>query len=236
MIRICNWEKFQHYSDRCPPWIKLHKKLLDNRQWHELGDGPARVLVELWLLASESDPGGEVGLSLDDLTWRLRRKNASTMLAALEVLRDKGFIEFASTLLADATQRRGETETETEKKCAFEVEFSTFWEQYPKRVGKQTALKAWQARRREGISVEDIMAGLTRYLKYKAITGEKHLNASTFLGPDERWAEDWYVAEVKTVVEDKRPVLDEKFKRPYEPVIESRPTRVEIPFPHRGAV
>ena len=131
--------------------------------------------------------------------------------------------------------RREEKRIETT--TAFEVEFSTFWEQYPKRVGKQTALKAWQARRREGIGVEDIMAGLTRYLKYKAITGEKHLNASTFLGPDERWAEDWYVAEVKTVVEDKRPVLDEKFKRPYEPVIESRPTRVEVEIPqHRGAV
>ena len=96
------------------------------------------------------------------------------------------------------------------------------------------ALKAWQARRKAGVSAKDMMAGLGRYLKYKEVTGEKHLNASTFLGPDERWAETWYVAEVKTVVEDKQPRIDDKFKRLYEPVIESRPERVHVEI--KGAV
>ena len=58
-------------------------------------------------------------------------------------------------------------------------------------MGKLVALKAWQARRRAGVSAEDIMAGLKRYLAYKEATGETHLNASTFLGPNDRWAELW---------------------------------------------
>ena len=28
-----NWGELQHYKDRSPPWIKLHKKLLDNFEW-----------------------------------------------------------------------------------------------------------------------------------------------------------------------------------------------------------
>lgn len=93
MIRICNWEKFQHYSHRTPPWIKLHRVLLDNREWNELEDGPARLLVELWLMASEGDPG-MVDISMEDLSWRLRKHGASTLLAFLETLTEKGFIEF----------------------------------------------------------------------------------------------------------------------------------------------
>jgi len=28
MLRVKNWGKFQHYKDRNPPWIKLHRGLL----------------------------------------------------------------------------------------------------------------------------------------------------------------------------------------------------------------
>ena len=104
MIRVCNWRKFQHYAKRNPPWIKLHRQLLDDREWQELEDGPARLLVELWLLGSEGDPGGSVPLSVEDLSWRLRKHDASTLLAFLEVLVAKGFVEvsppIASVMLA----------------------------------------------------------------------------------------------------------------------------------------
>lgn len=98
MITICNWRKFQHYAKRTPPWIKLHRILLDNREWQELDDGPARLLVELWLLGSEGDPGGTIDLSVDDLSWRLRKHDASTLLAFLEILEVKGFVEISPPL------------------------------------------------------------------------------------------------------------------------------------------
>jgi hypothetical protein len=31
-----NWGKFQHYKDRCPPWIKLHRDLLNDREFLHL--------------------------------------------------------------------------------------------------------------------------------------------------------------------------------------------------------
>ena len=31
-----DWGEFQHYKDRSPPWIKLHKKILDNADFSPL--------------------------------------------------------------------------------------------------------------------------------------------------------------------------------------------------------
>jgi hypothetical protein len=53
--RIKNWSKFQHYKDRAPPWIKLHRELLDNIDYHMLSGEAAKALPLLWLIASESD-------------------------------------------------------------------------------------------------------------------------------------------------------------------------------------
>ena len=30
-----NWSDFQHYKERNPPWIRLHRSLLDNFEWAE---------------------------------------------------------------------------------------------------------------------------------------------------------------------------------------------------------
>jgi hypothetical protein len=50
---IRNWREFQHFKDRRPPWIKLHRSLLDNLDWHELDASDSKLLVMLWLIASE---------------------------------------------------------------------------------------------------------------------------------------------------------------------------------------
>ena len=35
MNRIRNFDKFQHFKDRRPPWIKLYRDLLEDLDWHE---------------------------------------------------------------------------------------------------------------------------------------------------------------------------------------------------------
>lgn len=70
-MKIKNWSKFQHFKDgsRKPPWIKLYRDLLDNLEWHELSPESAKILIMLWVVASE-DQG-----SLPDikkLAFRLR--------------------------------------------------------------------------------------------------------------------------------------------------------------------
>jgi hypothetical protein len=37
-LTIKNWSEFQHYKDRNPPWIKLHRALLDDYAFAALPD------------------------------------------------------------------------------------------------------------------------------------------------------------------------------------------------------
>ena len=68
-MRIKNWKKFQHFRDRKPPWIKLYRDLLDDREWHNLEPKASKMLVMLWLLASEND--GELP-DHETIAFRLR--------------------------------------------------------------------------------------------------------------------------------------------------------------------
>lgn len=53
--RVKNWQSFQHFKDRRPPWIKLSRDLLDDPDWHDLSGEEAKALVMIWLVASEND-------------------------------------------------------------------------------------------------------------------------------------------------------------------------------------
>lgn len=73
-MRIKNWGDYQHFKNRTPPWIKLYRYILDDPDWHNLDDKSAKVLVMLWLVASE-DRQGEGRLPCSEkLAFRLRMK------------------------------------------------------------------------------------------------------------------------------------------------------------------
>ena len=114
-----NWEKFQHYRDRCPPWIKLHRDLLNDRAYMNLPLASKAIAPLLWLLASESKDGSFNAAS-DELAFRLRIASKD-IESGLKPLIDNGFFVDASTMLAPCLQlaipeRETETERETEKK------------------------------------------------------------------------------------------------------------------------
>lgn len=67
--RVRNWAEFQHYKDRSPPWIKLHRRLLDNMDYHLLRPESAKALPLIWIIASEND--GYIP-AFDELAFRLR--------------------------------------------------------------------------------------------------------------------------------------------------------------------
>jgi hypothetical protein len=52
-LRVKNWEEFQHYKDRSPPWIKLHRTLLDDYEFSALPDATKAHLLLIWVLASQ---------------------------------------------------------------------------------------------------------------------------------------------------------------------------------------
>lgn len=69
VIRVKDWDRFQHFKDRRPPWIKLYRDILDDMEWHDLDAEAAKALVMMWLIASENE-----GHLPDDkkLAFRLR--------------------------------------------------------------------------------------------------------------------------------------------------------------------
>jgi hypothetical protein len=76
-MRIKNWERFQHYQSgknapkngKPPEWLKLYRTLLDDIEWHRLDGLDAKVLMMLWMLASEN---GGVLPRIDVIAFRLR--------------------------------------------------------------------------------------------------------------------------------------------------------------------
>jgi len=112
-----NWAEFQHYKDRSPPWIKLHKELLDDRKYQSLPIASRALAPMLWLLASESKDGSFDGTP-EELAFRLRT-SLKDVVAGLKPLIDKGFFSVASEPIAECLQDaclEGETETEGDAK------------------------------------------------------------------------------------------------------------------------
>lgn len=54
-LRVRNWEEYQHYKDRTPPWIKLYHRLLDDYEYACLPDAAKGHLLGLFMLASRLD-------------------------------------------------------------------------------------------------------------------------------------------------------------------------------------
>lgn len=52
---IKNWGDFQHYAKRNPPWIKLHRAILDDYAFCSLPDVAKGHLMLLWLMASQNN-------------------------------------------------------------------------------------------------------------------------------------------------------------------------------------
>ncbi len=71
-MKIKNFHKFQIYKDRSPPWICLHRTLLEDPDWHDLSGNDAKLLVSLWLIASEDATREGILPCVRKLAFRLR--------------------------------------------------------------------------------------------------------------------------------------------------------------------
>jgi hypothetical protein len=118
LLQPKNWAVFQHYKDRCPPWIKLHRDLLNDRSYMRLPIASKALAPMLWLLASESKDGVFDG-SLDELVFRLHI-TPKEYQDGVKPLIDNDFFILVSGVLAERKhnaipETEGETETETKK-------------------------------------------------------------------------------------------------------------------------
>lgn len=115
-MRIKNWNKFQHFKDRKPIWIKLYRDLLDDLNWHELDGKSAKALVMIWLIASENF--GKLP-ELKSLAFRLRmsEKDTKDIVTKLSAWLEHDDINTISDQYQDdmPEKRREETDKEKEK-------------------------------------------------------------------------------------------------------------------------
>jgi hypothetical protein len=97
-----NWDNFQHYKHRSPPWIKLHRNLLDDMHYQRLPIASKALAPMLWLLASESN-SGVIEKTTEEIAFRLRMPEKD-VINAIKPLIDNGFFSDADNMLADCLQ------------------------------------------------------------------------------------------------------------------------------------
>jgi hypothetical protein len=117
-ISIKSWERFQHYKDRDPPWIKLYRDLLTAESWVLGTDDSRLVQVACILLAARYQ-------NATPLNFPLFRKVASLDLSAKEF--DAALAHLASTdfleIQGDADARK-QPASNALATCASETEQS----------------------------------------------------------------------------------------------------------------
>lgn len=109
-LRVVNLEKYQHYKERRPPWVKLHRTVFSDYAFSRLQDASKSHLMLIWLLASEYE-----NKLPHDAEW-LGRKIDANAPVNIDELVSAGFLEAYdddSILLAPRVQdesKRGSTE------------------------------------------------------------------------------------------------------------------------------
>lgn len=118
LLAVKDFDRFQHYKDRRPAWIKLYNDLLDDYAFTCLPDASKWLAVGLWLLASRHE-----NRIPNDPKWIARMVHASEPVD-LKPLINAGFIavlDDASNPLAHCKQDampEKETEKETDMLAA----------------------------------------------------------------------------------------------------------------------
>ena len=109
-FQMRNWDRFQHYKKRNPPWIKIYTDLLANYDYAQLSDESKSHLHGLWLLAAKT--GNRLPW---DRKW-LKKVIGSENEPNLSELQAHDFIEPWCLQDASKVLVLAETETETEER------------------------------------------------------------------------------------------------------------------------
>lgn len=203
-----NWDTFQHYKDRAPAWIKLHRGLLDDYIFACLPVASRALAPLLWLLASEYEKG-KITASRKEMAFRFRMSERE-LVTALKPLIEHGFFVDASVPLAERKhgaipEKEREIEEQVEKEADIrsvadatrppvDDDFEKFWKAYPRRGDasnpKKPARDKFERATRGGVDPALIIAGANRYREIEQAASragtEKVAQAMTWLN-QQRW-------------------------------------------------
>ncbi len=185
---VKDFEKFQHYKDRNPPWIKFYNTTLDDYDLGKLPDAAKAHLFAIWLLASRNN--NQIPY---DPTWVANKINATSPVD-LELLSKTGFIileqacsKTLSLGLQDACleERRGEER---------QSQFSEWYKLYPNKKGNGAAEKAYnKVIKNKNATHEELVIGLNRFLediKIKKTEKQFIAHPATWLNQG-RWEDEY---------------------------------------------
>lgn len=197
-LRIKNWDSFQHYKDRNPPWIKLHRALLDDYEFAALEDAVKGQLMLMWLFASQNE-----GRIPHDAKFLERKLGLTEKCRLDELIRNRFLVPEqpdstdASEPIADCKQSASEplafprSREESQRRKATETEareaFDKFWTAWPRKVARSDAEKAW--RKVQAADVPAVMSGLARAVsceQWRKDGGQYIPHAATWLN-GRRW-------------------------------------------------
>jgi len=143
-IKIANWDKFQHYKARNPPWYKLLAEIIDEfdqktgepKKFYSLPDTAKLTFVLLGCLRTRYDK------QIPYKSNAQLKKMLGINTLNLQPLIDKGFItvlspcyQGANKMLATETETETERDTEREKEGEKETNTSLifdFWNSFKK--------------------------------------------------------------------------------------------------------
>jgi len=151
-FKVANWTEYQHYKDRNPPWIKLHRQIINSEMWVSCDDASRVLAIACMVLAAEFD-----GCVPANSAYIMRRCYLSHE-PNFKPLVDNGFLIDASGLLAsceqdasgllDQRQRQRQRQSREESEyvhpqASAPSHFDAFWSAYPRKQDKAKARKAF---------------------------------------------------------------------------------------------
>lgn len=165
-MKVRNWEKYQHYKKRNPPWIKLHFSMLSSQDWVALDDASRVLAVACMLIASRNE-----GCVPGDPAY-IRRVAYLKRTPNFKPLIDCGFLEPASEckqMLAEFRPEERQRREETDSKRVVVRGLTT---PLPKDFGVSERVAAWCAER----GVENVERHLEYFVGYARANGKKYVD------------------------------------------------------------
>ena len=189
--RIKNWQKFQHFKDRRPPWIKLYRDILDDPDWFDLDPGAAKALVMFWLIASENDgylPDAKKLAFRLRTTVQLVEQLVISLSPWVEVANSRDIDPISTGYQVDAPEKRQRRDRDRER----DIGFDEFWSAYPRKDSKAASIKAFSKIAPDEQLRAKILAGVKRAEtseQWRKDDGKFIPHASTWLN-QRRWEDE----------------------------------------------
>lgn len=204
------WPSYQHIADQC----EISKRSVMNHIEalcecglikKELRTGPkgnSSNVYQLNLRSAGDSPGGSANRSLPGATDSLPGAGDSPGGSAGAAPRISHSFEPVNEPVNEPIKHTDASAIASaptrSAKQDYSLEFEKAWQAYPKRAGgnsKAAAFKAWNARLKDGVKPEVMLAGVKRYAAFARATGSAGTQyvkqAASFFGPDRHFEESW---------------------------------------------